>query len=168
MSGLVASLGYASKVLAPAEAADLRKSNKTLTRKLDDTEDALIGLRSDLDEAQHARQTAIRKADEAVSAARRKADEALNGLAMARHSADEIAEKAGKRVGRGVTRNLASMPLEGIPVVGVLTIASVTALEVYDACQIMREMEGLRKLANVEGEGSGWTTKVCNTNPSGS
>lgn len=62
---------------------------------------------------------------------------------------DSLTKRIVQRSGVNAARNLASMPLESVPVVGALTIVSVTALEVYDACQTSAEMEDLRRLANL-------------------
>lgn len=62
---------------------------------------------------------------------------------------DSLTSRIVQRSGVNATRNLASMPLESVPVVGALTIVSVTALEVHDACQTAVEMEELRRLANL-------------------
>lgn len=62
---------------------------------------------------------------------------------------DRLTAPIVQRSGVNATRNLASMPLESVPVVGALTIVSVTALEIRDACQTAVEMEELRRLANL-------------------
>ena len=62
---------------------------------------------------------------------------------------DSLTARIVQRSGRNAARNLASMPLESIPVVGALTIVSVTALELHDACQTAAEMEELRQLVNL-------------------
>lgn len=62
---------------------------------------------------------------------------------------DRLTDRVVQRSGVNAARNLASMPLESLPVVGALTIVSVTALEVHDACQTAVEMEELRRLANL-------------------
>ncbi|WP_375699364.1 hypothetical protein [Pseudophaeobacter sp. TrK17] len=62
---------------------------------------------------------------------------------------DSLTNRIVQRSGVNAARNLASMPLESVPVVGALTIVSVTALEVHDACQTAVEMEELRRLANL-------------------
>ena len=62
---------------------------------------------------------------------------------------DGLTARIVQRSGVNATRNIASMPLESLPVVGALTIVSVTALEIYDACQTAVEMEELRRLANL-------------------
>ena len=62
---------------------------------------------------------------------------------------DILTTRIVRRSSINATRNLASMVLEGIPVVGALTIVSVTALEVSDACETAREMGELRGLANL-------------------
>lgn len=62
---------------------------------------------------------------------------------------DSLTNRIVRRSGINATRNLASMPLESVPVVGALTIVSVTALEIYDACQTAVEMQDLRQLASL-------------------
>jgi hypothetical protein len=57
---------------------------------------------------------------------------------------DSASKKIASRSRKGALRNISSMALEGIPSVGVVVIASVTAMEVYDACATMQDLENLR------------------------
>ena len=74
---------------------------------------------------------------------------------------DRLTARIVQRSGVNATRNLASMPLESIPVVGALTIVSVTALEIHDACQTAVEMEELRQLANLPDVDTSVVRKAC-------
>lgn len=74
---------------------------------------------------------------------------------------DGLTARIVQRAGINAARNLASMPLESLPVVGALTIVSVTALEVHDACQTASDMEELRRLANLPEVDASIVRKAC-------
>ncbi|WP_323768967.1 hypothetical protein [Antarctobacter sp.] len=74
---------------------------------------------------------------------------------------DTVSARIVQRSGVNATRNIASMPLESVPVVGALTIVSVTALEIHDACQTALEMEELRRLANLPEVESSMIRNAC-------
>jgi len=54
-------------------------------------------------------------------------------------------ETISKRAAKSAAREIASMPGEGIPVWGTAVIVSVTALELYDLCQTIKDMNALRR-----------------------
>ncbi|MBK9246104.1 MAG: hypothetical protein IPM30_14920 [Burkholderiales bacterium] len=58
-------------------------------------------------------------------------------------SAKEAAGRVQKRLVAGVARNTAAIPAEAIPYVGIGVNLSVTALDIYDACQTMGEINSL-------------------------
>lgn len=64
------------------------------------------------------------------------------------------------RTVRGAVRNLASMPLEAVPVMGAATIAGVTLLELREACQTVEDMAALDPEA-----AEGAARKVCALEP---
>lgn len=47
------------------------------------------------------------------------------------------------RLTRGVARNVGALPAEGVPFIGLGVAISVTALDIYDACETMKEMNSL-------------------------
>jgi hypothetical protein len=55
----------------------------------------------------------------------------------------ETSSKVRKIATKGAIRNLASMPAEGIPLLGVTVIVASTAMEVSDACNISQSMHDL-------------------------
>lgn len=60
--------------------------------------------------------------------------------------AKEMATSVRARLATGVSRNVAAIPAEAVPYIGIGVNLSVTALDVYDACQTMRELNELMKL----------------------
>lgn len=60
--------------------------------------------------------------------------------------AKEMATSVRARLATGVSRNMAAIPAEAVPYIGIGVNLSVTALDVYDACQTMREINDLMKL----------------------
>lgn len=60
--------------------------------------------------------------------------------------AKEMATSVRARLATGVSRNVAAIPAEAVPYIGIGVNLSVTALDVYDACQTMREINELMKL----------------------
>jgi cell division protein FtsB len=58
----------------------------------------------------------------------------------------KITGRLARRTSIGAIRNLSSMPFESFPVAGVAVVASVTALEIYDACRTMQDLKELNKL----------------------
>lgn len=61
-------------------------------------------------------------------------------------SAKAMATSVQTRLASGVARNMAAIPAEAVPYIGIGVNLSVTALDVYDACQTMREINELMKL----------------------
>jgi hypothetical protein len=62
-----------------------------------------------------------------------------------RTAVEETADKIGKRSVKSATRNVSSMPGEAIPWLGTAVIAGVTALELYDLCETMKDMTELKR-----------------------
>ena len=58
-------------------------------------------------------------------------------------SAKGIAGRVRQRLAIGVSRNVGSIPAEAIPYVGIAVVLSVTAWDLYDACQTMEDINGL-------------------------
>jgi hypothetical protein len=62
-----------------------------------------------------------------------------------RTAVEATADKIGKRSVKSATRNVSSMPGEAIPWLGTAVIAGVTALELYDLCETMKDMTELKR-----------------------
>jgi hypothetical protein len=58
----------------------------------------------------------------------------------------EVAGTVRNRLAKGVTRNVASVPAESIPYVGIVVVLSMTALDIQDACSTMKDINGLLNL----------------------
>jgi hypothetical protein len=80
------------------------------------------------------RQVAEAQAQHAAAVAARNAD--------AKH-AKLVAQSVKARLARTVVRNQAALPAEAVPYVGVGVAVSVTALDIYDACQTMKDFNTL-------------------------
>jgi hypothetical protein len=84
--------------------------------------------------AQLARQVAETQAQHAAVVAARNAD--------AKH-AKLVAQSVKARLTRTVVRNQAALPAEAVPYVGIGVAVSVTAMDIYDACQTMKDFNTL-------------------------
>lgn len=58
-------------------------------------------------------------------------------------TAKEVATAVNGRLAKGVARNTAAIPAESLPYVGIGVTLSVTALDIYDACETMKDINGL-------------------------
>lgn len=64
--------------------------------------------------------------------------------------AKETVSTVNKRLVKGVARNIAALPSEAVPFVGVAVMVASTTLDVYDACQTMKDFN---VLLNMLGQG---------------
>jgi hypothetical protein len=55
-------------------------------------------------------------------------------------------EAVHQRLAKGVTRNLSALPAESIPYLGLGVTLAVTSLDIYDACQTMKDFNALLKM----------------------
>lgn len=60
--------------------------------------------------------------------------------------AKKIVAGVGSRLAKGVTRNIASIPGEALPYVGIGVNLTVTSLDIYDACQTMKDFNSLLQM----------------------
>ena len=51
-----------------------------------------------------------------------------------------------QRLAKGVSRNVSALPAESIPYLGLGVTLAVTSLDVYDACQTMKDFNGLLRM----------------------
>lgn len=58
-------------------------------------------------------------------------------------AAKETAGAVHKRLAKGVARNVAAIPAESVPYFGIGVIIASTTLDIYDACQTMKDMNSL-------------------------
>lgn len=77
------------------------------------------------------------------------ADEIAHARAL-RNKFDELGRRISLRTARGAARNISSMALESVPLVGAATVIAVTASEIRDACSTFNEMQELRKAAGFD------------------
>lgn len=57
--------------------------------------------------------------------------------------AKKVATGVRNRLARGVARNVSAIPAESVPYLGIGVIVSMTALDLYDACETMKDVNGL-------------------------
>jgi len=57
--------------------------------------------------------------------------------------AKKVASGVRDRLARGVTRNVGAIPAESVPYLGVGVALSMVGLDLYDACETMKEVNGL-------------------------
>ena len=62
----------------------------------------------------------------------------------------KITKRIMTRTSIGAARNLASVPVEAIPTVGVAAVVGVTAFELKEACETMKDMNELNALMGIE------------------
>ena len=62
--------------------------------------------------------------------------------ASGKHAKDTVAT-VHRRLAKGVSRNLAALPAEAVPYLGVGVTLAVTSLDLYDACQTMKDFNTL-------------------------
>ena len=72
----------------------------------------------------------------------------------------KTSSKISARLARGATVNLASLPAEAVPILGVATVVAVTAMDIHDACVIMQELDELNFALSGESVSSE-ADKVC-------
>ena len=75
--------------------------------------------------------------------------------------AGKITKRIAKRTTRGAIRNIASIPAEAVPYLGIPVIIAITALEIKDACETMKDVDELNKQFTVNAEIEEQATKVC-------
>ena len=74
---------------------------------------------------------------------------------------EETADTIGKRAVKTAKREVASMPAEAIPYLGTAVIASVTALELYDLCATVKDMNELKRAFNPNLQDNTEEVEVC-------
>ena len=62
-----------------------------------------------------------------------------------------------------MARNVGSLPAEAIPFIGATVIVGVTALDVYDACETMKDMHELNAVFEPEQPINQDVSQVCGT-----
>ena len=87
-----------------------------------------------------------------------KAMYAKNKKAVA--NAGQLSGNISKRIMKNISLNLSAIPAESIPVVGVVTVIGITAMDIADACANMRDMDEMMSVLD-SSEHSAYTTKVC-------
>lgn len=60
--------------------------------------------------------------------------------------AKETVSAVHKRLAKGVSRNLAALPSESVPYLGLGVTLAVTSLDIYDACQTMKDFNDLLRM----------------------
>lgn len=71
----------------------------------------------------------------------------------------KISSRVSKRTARGALRNVATMPAEVLPFIGLGVVVGITALEIKEACETMKDIDELNQLigvADIDGEEMRW------------
>ncbi|MBU2960841.1 hypothetical protein KO516_08445 [Citreicella sp. C3M06] len=68
------------------------------------------------------------------------------GFKLARQQSEDIAKRVASRTAKAAARDTASMAGEAIPFWGIAVIAAATSLEIYDMCQTIIDMRDLQKV----------------------
>jgi len=72
----------------------------------------------------------------------------------------KIARRISKRTLRNISANLAAIPAESIPALGIGVIVAITAMDLHDACSDLKDMDQLTKLSGMNHD-STHTDKIC-------
>ncbi len=78
-----------------------------------------------------------------------------------REAVEDTSRRVTRRVVAATTRNVASMPMEALPLVGIGAIVGATAWELSDACGLMKDMHELEVAYNPEGADDFGRREVC-------
>ena len=65
-----------------------------------------------------------------------------------KQEANKIAKRIASRTTRGALRNIAAVPAEALPNIGLAVVVGVTAYELADACETMKDISSLNNLLN--------------------
>jgi len=57
--------------------------------------------------------------------------------------AKRVASSVGNRLARGAARSVAAIPAESVPYIGIAVTLGMVSLDLYDACETMKEVNGL-------------------------
>ena len=108
---------------------------------------------------------ALKKENAGLRSANRK----LRGrLGNVRHVANSAAKRSGARLLGSATRSVATLPGEALPVVGTVIAVAVTALEIKELCDTMRDFGEIQKSVGVSEAEAESELSVCSVRvPSG-
>ncbi|SMG67315.1 conserved hypothetical protein, membrane [methanotrophic bacterial endosymbiont of Bathymodiolus sp.] len=76
------------------------------------------------------------------------------------NKAKQLSRVISKRTFRNVSKNIAAISAEAVPYIGVGTMLAVTAMDIKDACDTMKDMDNLLIALGVA-ENSDETVKIC-------
>ncbi len=71
-----------------------------------------------------------------------------------------ISKRISKRTLRNISANIAAIPAEAIPAVGIGVIIAITAMDLYDACADLKDMDELSKAVGLNADTTD-SNKVC-------
>ena len=71
-----------------------------------------------------------------------------------------ITQRVAKRTSRNIAANIAAIPGESIPVVGIGIVIAITAMDLHDACEDLKDMDELSKLVGFDSN-KNQTNKIC-------
>lgn len=71
-----------------------------------------------------------------------------------------ITQRVTKRTARNISANIAAIPAESIPAVGIGVVIAITAMDLHDACDDLKDMDELSSLMDINIEPQE-TAKVC-------
>jgi hypothetical protein len=129
------------------EAEELKNNNRKMQADADVLESKNQKLHAEADELKGKNQVLSAKNSAHVQEAAKNASKAK-----------KLASTVSTRLARGVTRNIAAIPAEAVPYLGVSVTIGTTALDVYDACETVKEMNELLRMLGMPEENTG---KVC-------
>lgn len=147
-AGLTALLGSASQDLADTL---LARSTVNVTRQ------AFIKQTKDLRAERDLLVLRNRRLESEVQDLTVKHRNAVAKIEKTAHSTKIAATSVKKRLTRVVTRNLAAVPAESVPYLGIASTIAVTSLDLFDACETLKDINRLLKDSDLPEE----STEIC-------
>ena len=132
----------------------LRITSKKINGELINTKVSLQNLKVDLDKSVSSNSALSGKILQNKSKIKELTELSINqsdNIKSTNRLVKEATNKVTKRVGVRVTRNIAAMPAESIPIVGIAVTAGLVYLEIQDACATMTEFNDLTSKLDIDG-----------------
>lgn len=139
--------------LPKSKAATVRQRTTSRQDSAKREADALRGQIADLDAERSGLRTRLDAKVNELDDLKRRTTVNYRGRNLAvRDAVSDTSERLSSRVRRATARNLATMPGEALPILGVAVVAGATAWEVKDACEMMKDMHALDLAFNPDHE----------------
>lgn len=150
-------------VLSADEARKLRSENRQLANQADRLRSQNDRLRSQNDQIRRRDRQATRLTQDNQRLHQRIVEmERQNSIA--RTQSRQLSSRVSQRATRATKRNIAAIPAESIPIVGVSTILATTAWDIYDTCALLEDMDELLAVIGEQQQDGGFKA-FCDSFP---